>query len=44
MSGSVDEKVYKIIQEYCIIVADLLKISVIFTGLSFYDIAKMQQY
>ena len=44
MSGSVDEKDYKIIQEYYIIVAGLHKIAVIITGLGFYGIAKMQWY
>ena len=39
-----DEKDYKIMQGYHIIVVDLLKIAVIFTGIGFYDIAKMQQY
>ena len=44
MSSSVDEKGYKIKQEYYIFVAGLLKIAVIFTGLGFYSIAKIQQY
>ena len=43
MSCSVDEKDYKIVQGYYMIVAGLLKITVIFTGLGFYGIAKMQQ-
>ena len=31
-------------QKYYIIVAGLLKIEVVFTGLGFYGIAKMQRY
>ena len=44
VSSSVDEKDCKIIQGYYIIVADLLKIAVIFTRIGFYGIAKMQRY
>ena len=39
MSSSMDEKDYKIMQEYYMVVAGLLKIAVIFTGLGFYGIA-----
>ena len=39
-----DEKDYKIMQGYQIIIADLLKIAVIFTRIGFYGIAKMQRY
>ena len=42
VSSSVDEKDYKIMQGYHIIVADLLKIAVIFTRIGFNSIAKMQ--
>ena len=41
MSSSVDGKDYKMMQECYVIVA---KIAVIFTGLGFCGIAKMQQY
>jgi len=44
MPSSVDGKDYKMMQECYVIVASLFKIAVIFTGLGFYGIAKMQQY
>ena len=43
VSSSVDEKDYKIMQGYYIIVVDLLEIAVIFTRIGFYGIAKMQR-
>ena len=44
ISSALDKKTYKIIQECYIILAGLLKIAVIFTGLGFYGITKIQQY
>ena len=44
VSSSVDEKDYKIMQGCYITVVDLFKIAVIFTGIGFYGIAKMQRY
>ena len=44
MLSSVDEKDYKIMQRYSKIVAELLKIAMIFYRARFYGIAKMQWY